>query len=191
MVRRLIFWIFGLGLPLLIAAGIFFFDYEYTSVLKLASGEIDIQLLDTTLIHPYFYFDSQIRLDVNLVIDHLSDTLSFQKLEVAVTSEGNSTQKIELTHVLAYRDTVNWEDVNSSYISSLTFAALPAHYKAMNPKRDFNSFRFFFETDNVNHSDRYALSITGEALYEGRIIRFNKIIHATRVMRFRRVQWMT
>src|SRR5580658_4455879 len=112
MVRRLIFWIFGLGLPLLIAAGIFFFDYEYTSVLKLASGEIDIQLLDTTLIHPYFYFDSQIRLDVNLVIDHLSDTLSFQKLEVAVTSEGNSTQKIELTHVLAYRDTVNWEDVN-------------------------------------------------------------------------------
>jgi hypothetical protein len=50
MVKRLMFWIVGLGLPLLIAAGVFFSFYEYTSVLKMRSGGTDIQLQYTTLI---------------------------------------------------------------------------------------------------------------------------------------------
>jgi len=77
--------------------------------------------------------------------------------------DDSPSQKIILTHVLAYTDTVFDEDINRSFVRARNFAELPLHYKSMSRQRDFNCLCFLFETGNVDDSKYYILSISGTA----------------------------
>ena len=191
MKKRLIIWILCSGFLLAVGGLCFFNFYEYKSYLKLPDDLNYVLPGDTLIISPYFYIASDIRFDVNIVVEHLSDSLRFENFDVSIISVDSPKQTINLTHVLAYRDTICNEDINRSYVQGHTIAGLPDHYKLMTPKRDFNSFRFFFETKDTNESHEYRLKIAGTFVYKGRIITFNKEIRAIRKKKFFPIQMMT
>ena len=177
---------------LVLAALWFDNSYEYKSILDLPSQKSNLVTLeDTLVIDPVFYIESTTQFNVNLVVKHLSDSIRFTSLDVTISSGDCSGQKIILTHVLAYTDTVFDEDINRSYVPAGTFTELPLHYKSMSRGRDFNCLRFFFETENVDESKTYTLSICGTAVFRGRVINFRKSIHAVRRKKFRPIQMMT
>ena len=105
--------------------------------------------------------------------------------------DDSPSQKIILTHVLAYTDTVFDEDINRSFVRARNFAELPLHYKSMSRQRDFNCLCFLFETGNVDDSKYYILSISGTAICHGRAINFRKNIRAIRIKEFHPIQMMT
>ena len=192
MKKKLLIRLLGSCFCLTIGGLWFINTYEYQSFLKLPERESTYIILDDTLtIEPFFYIASPTRLDVNLGVEHLSDSILFKSLDVSITSVDDPRQRIEMTHILAYKDTICNEDINSSYVSALSFADLAPHYKAMSKKRDFNSIRFFFETEDVERSVEYKLKIVGTAVYKGKVIKFNKEIRATRKKRFVPIQMMT
>ena len=188
---RLLILFLAHGFFLAIGGLCFLNSYEYKSYLGLPDDLNYILPGDSLVISPYFYIASDTRFDVNVIVEHLSGSLRFKNFDVSIISVDKPKQTISLTHVLAYQDTICNEDINRSYVQGLTFADLPDHYMLMTPQRDFNSFRFFFETRDVNESHEYRLKIAGTFVYKGRIITFSKEIIAIRKKKFIPVQMMT
>ena len=172
----------------LVIWGLYFSFYEFRPVLKLPPAEENqIMLSDSTVITPIFYPDPPARLCAAIYVEHLPDSLYFKEVHISITSTDHPGQEITLTHVLAYKDSVNEEDLNESYVSAFTFDKLPQHYRWMSVNRDRNGLRFYFETSDVNQSTYYILDITGKALYKGKLIDFKKRIKGIRKMELRPV----
>ena len=172
--------------------GLYFNFYEFRSVLKLPPVEENqIILSDSTIITPIFYIDPPAMFCAAIYVEHLADSLYFREVHISITSTDHPDQEINLTHVLAYKDSVNEGDLNQSYVRAYTFEDLPRHYRSMSINRDRNGLRFYFETSDVNRSTYYILDITGKAVYRGKLIGFKKRIKGIRKKELRPVQMMT
>lgn len=102
-----------------------------------------------------------------------------------------SDQKINLSHVLTYKDTVNWKRVNDSRIRAPNYAELPEKYKTIKPDREENVFMFYFKATEMLETEEYLLKIN--MTYTADDLRFDikKELHFYRSMKWQKINWMT
>jgi len=146
MKKKVLLGFIPLQVFLVIAALWFFNSYEIKPVLKLPPKDSTIiEFKEGFSIDPIFYITSAEKMEVNMVVGHLLDSIYFKSIKVSVISINNPRQSIGLIQVLAYTDTICNEDMNRSLMSAVSFSDLPDHYKWMSGKRDFNAMGFLFD----------------------------------------------
>jgi hypothetical protein len=180
---------------LLVACGaccFFLLLYERVSVIVLPPSEQNqIVIGDSSVIRPYLSIEGETWLLAAIRFEHIPDSIFLKNLDVKITSSDNPNQIINLSHVLAYKDTIIWEDVNNSLIRAFDFNDLPDHYKLLSRKREDNVIMFRFKTSETEKSKLYNFKITGSAVFHGRPIYFEKEIKAKRKKEWVLYQMMT
>jgi hypothetical protein len=163
---------------------------EYKSVLVLPRmEERQIKLDDSLYIYPYANIEEGDRFVSCINFGTIKDSFKINSLDVTIRSIDNPGQLINLTHVLAYKEPVNPENIE--YVRGNSFKDLPEQNRTMFPGKAWNTIIFRFVTNNIDTSKFYNIKITGTVLLKGEIINFEKEIKAKRIKKYVRIQMMT
>jgi hypothetical protein len=171
--------------------------YEYKSVFILPNkSDSRIKLTDSLFIYPNLTIESHVGTMGNQVMaasinfEDISDSIIVKTLNVQISCIDNPQQNIYMTHVITYADPLIPEDIE--YVRANKFDEFPDHYKTVTLKREpWNTFRFYFETKNINLGATYNYKFSGNVLYNGKLINFGKEIKVERKKRFIRIHMMT
>jgi len=171
--------------------------YEYKSVFILPNkSDSRIKLTDSLFIYPNLTIESHVGTEGNQVMaasinfEDFSDSITVKTMNIQITCIDNPKQNIYMTHVITYADPLIPEDIE--YVSANIFDELPDQYKTVKLKREpWNTYRFYFETKNINLGSTYNYKISGYILYNGKVINYGKEIKVERKKRFIRIQMMT
>ncbi len=171
---------------------------EYKSVFVIADEEKEsrINFYDSLSIYQNLTIESHLGNNGNQVMaayvdfSHYADSITVATMSINISCIDNPEQDIRLSHVITYVDPLIPEYID--YVRAPTFDELPTHYKTINLKREpWTTFRFYFETEDVDLGEKYQLQITGTAVHKGQLIHFKKNIVAKRRKQFVPIQMMT
>ncbi|NOQ71777.1 MAG: hypothetical protein GQ574_07245 [Crocinitomix sp.] len=163
---------------------------EYIPVLNLDDGS-EFILEDSTIIVPFISLDGKTTIRSVLRFEGVDKQIQINSITQEIVSIKNAKQPIELSHVLTYTDTVNWERVNNSRIRASNFAEFPEKYKFVSPEREENTYIFYFKTPDILESERYLLKIKLIYSIGDRKIEIEKEIPLRQTMKWKKIQMMT
>ena len=196
--RRNIIYLVSFLLVIVGCGACYLFNYyEYKSVFILPNkSDSRIKLTDSLFIYPNLTIESHVGTEGNQVMaasinfEDFSDSITVKTMNIQITCIDNPQQNIFMTHVITYADPLIPEDIE--YVSANIFDELPDHYKTVTLKREpWNTYRFYFETKNINLGSTYNYKISGNILYNGKVINYGKEIKVECKKRFIRIQMMT
>jgi hypothetical protein len=151
--------------------------------------ERQIKLDDSLSIYPNANIEDGDRFESCINFGTVKDSLKIISLDVRIASMDNPGQLINLTHVLAFKEPLNPENIE--YVRGNTFEDLPEQNRTIFPGKEWNIIIFRFVTNNIDTSKFYTIKITGTILLKEKIINFEKEIKAKRIKKYVPIQMMT
>lgn len=163
--------------------------YEYIPVLEFENNT-EILFENSITVEPFIFLDVN-RIFTRIKFEGVKSQITINSIEQNIVSIMNPNNRLELSHVLTYTDTINWERENDYLIRASTYDGLPNEYKQISPIRQENVFKFIFKRPETLDDEKYLLKIKIIYTIDGKKKIFKKNIDVLQSMQWKEIRMMT